>query len=298
MKDQVHYNSTPDQGWSKLRPILDEAMPVNRPARRFAFLWWYTSAVLMSGVLGLFVFRGVDFFTQPITTEVPALNSNQNHNSAPRQTKDELNAHKSKVNTPTTTPALTVPNQKSEPTNIKSDHKNHKSLKPVAPPKTGKKPLPSEPMAEVKTNQMNVVDNLSVATNSSATAAFPHELSTNVEGSASQETMQDRSTQCGIIPFQVVESIPILSNTSLEANETNSNLIIPGKANKVKKSTPFIEPTISASGLIGLNGGVGGSVTAGVDLNVSRRFSVTTGVGYLGYRPDASFFGGAQDFFF
>ena len=73
MQEQPHYNITPEQGWAKMRPALDNAMPADRPSRRFGFLWWSTSAVLMSGVLGIFVFKGTAFFTQQSSSNLPVI---------------------------------------------------------------------------------------------------------------------------------------------------------------------------------------------------------------------------------
>ena len=43
---------TPDQGWAKMKPMLDEAMPVGNASRRYPFLWWTTTAVVLAGLIG------------------------------------------------------------------------------------------------------------------------------------------------------------------------------------------------------------------------------------------------------
>src|SRR6187549_3008471 len=179
MKDQAHYNITPDQGWSKLRPILDDAMPVNRPPRRFAFLWWSTSAVLMSGVVGLFVFNGVDFFTQPIKTEIPVIESNQIKDASSFPKENELKANESKVNTGSAEPIITEPNQKSTPSKSKPETKQQQTIKAVTPVNKNKKPIQTEPIAAVDVDQENVVDNSIIATSatSATSAALPSEKS-------------------------------------------------------------------------------------------------------------------------
>ena len=52
MQEQHHYKTTPDQGWAKMKPILDEAMPVGNASRRYPFLWWTTTAVVLAGLVG------------------------------------------------------------------------------------------------------------------------------------------------------------------------------------------------------------------------------------------------------
>ena len=314
MQEQPHYNITPEQGWSKMRPALDHAMPANRPSRRFGFLWWSTSAVLMSGVVGLFVFKGANFFTQYPTTTLPLMESVKKNTSGNIDSQDESKIFDSKVNINSSIPSAIETEQKNKTTKKEATKNSIPSLKTIVPAKKNTKDKQTEPIAAAIAPLDNEVVsiNTTIASTNSIAAAEPI---SNVEKSDDQEAVANTSmtnapvnellfvlstsdvtaTQSGVIPFQIVEALPGLNASCIPSEDSASDIVYAGSVSKARTSTPFIEPNLAVSGLVGLNGGLGGTASAGADLNVSRRVSITTGLGYMVYTPNASVFGSSLD---
>jgi hypothetical protein len=318
MQEQPHYNITPEQGWSKMRPALDDAMPVGRRSHRFGFLWWSTSAVLMSGVVGLFVFKGDVFFAQHPSSAIPViesiqLNSNDDHSI------DELKTIESQLNTNSSIPAANEQEQKINSTKNESTILTTPSVKAFSPVRNTTKPKQTEPIASAFSPTNNLpagtrsTDIVTAGCISNTSAIDPIATSdqSEVQTSTPNPTLRSGSsdklfrdptsaspgtTQCGVVAFQIVEALPVLNATTLMAEGNTVDVIYSGSVHRSRTTTPFIEPCFAVGGLIGLNGGIGGTASAGADLNVSRRLSVTAGVGYMTYTPDAMVFGSAKDF--
>lgn len=290
MQEQPHYNITPEQGWSKMRPALDDAMPVDRPSRRFGFLWWSTSAVLMSGVIGLFVFKGAAFFMQHPSSTLPAIEATQERSTGTMHTGGQFNPIEPKVNANSSIPAAIEPEQKINSTKNEPTKNNTPSIKALSPAKKNAKAQPSEPIASVINPENNEASTVNATSISTDNIVITEQL-TNVETSDFQSTIPNAPLRSA----QVIESLPGLNASSVRSEERLSDVVYAGSVRRSRTSTPFIEPNISVSGLIGVNGGIGGTASAGADLNISRRFSVSAGVGYLAYTPQASFFGSSKD---
>lgn len=273
-----------------MRPALDDAMPVDRPSRRFGFLWWSTSAVLMSGVIGLFVFKGTAFFTQQSSSNLPVIESTlQNPNSS------IYSAEESKIMVPnvggnTSIPSIHTPEQKINATKNEPTKNSTPSIKAISPAKKNAKAQPSEPIASVINPESNEASAINATSISTGNIAIAEQL-TNVEASDFQSAIPNAPLRNTL----VIESLPGLNASSILSEDRINDVAHAGSVHRSRTSTPFIEPNISVSGLIGLNGGIGGTASAGADLNVGRRFSVTAGIGYLAYSPKASFLGSPKD---
>ncbi|HEY3386865.1 MAG TPA: hypothetical protein VGK46_10165, partial [Saprospiraceae bacterium] len=72
MQEQHPYKITPDQGWAKMKPILDKAMPEDPNKRRYPAAWWSVSAVVVAAVMSILVFD-----TKPSSLEGPFKNETQ-----------------------------------------------------------------------------------------------------------------------------------------------------------------------------------------------------------------------------
>lgn len=273
-----------------MRPALDDAMPADKPSRRFGFLWWSTSAVLMSGVLGLFVFKGVNFFTQYPSTTLPSIESTQRNTSGTLHSMDEAKIIEPTINTSSSIPSTIEPEQKIKTTKKEAAHKNPPTIKSTSPANNSVKPKHTEPIAAA----IAPIDNevfISNVTLGSSNSIVAVESTANVEKSDIQEVVANASLR----NVSVIESLPGLNISTVFSEDNINDVVYPGTIKGARTSTPFIEPSISVSGLIGLNGGIGGTASAGAALNVSRRLSVTTGLGYMAYTPDAMVFGVAKD---
>jgi hypothetical protein len=288
MQEQPHYNITPEQGWSKMRPALDNAMPADRPSRRFGFLWWSTSAVLMSGVVGLFIFKGTSFFTQYPSSVSPVIESIQQNSTGTIHLSNEVKTIESKVNANTAVPSALTPEQKINATKKEATKNSTPSIRALSPAKKNTKPYQTEPIAAtIKNNEPVSISQIQEST-SYTSAVEPNEIG---EKSDIQEVVANTSLR----NVSIIESLPGLNASSVLSNESVNDVVYAGSGHRSRTSTPFIEPSIAVSGLVGMNGGIGGIASAGVDLNVSRRLSVTTGIGYLAYTPQASLFSGSKD---
>ena len=290
MQEQPHYNITPEQGWSKMRPALDDAMPVDRPSRRFGFLWWSTSAVLMSGVIGLFVFKSAAFFTQHPSSALPVIESPLQDTRGGIHSTEESKIIDPKANGNLSIPSTLETSQRINATKNEPTKNSTPSIKAISPAKKNAKAQPSEPIASVINPESNEASTINATSISTDNIAITGQL-TNVKASDFKSAIPNAPLRNAL----VIESLPGLNASSILSEDRISDVVHAGSVRRSRTSTPFIEPTISVSGLIGVNGSIGGTASVGADLNVSPRFSVTAGVGYLAYTPQASFFGSSKD---
>ncbi len=76
MQEQPHYKISPEEGWSRMKPILDKEMPVNKS--RWPILWWSVAAITGIAIASIFLLPGsVQLTDQPAanqsTKEIPAV---------------------------------------------------------------------------------------------------------------------------------------------------------------------------------------------------------------------------------
>ena len=291
MQEQPHYNITPEQGWSKMRPALDDAMPADKPSRRFGFLWWSTSAVLMSGVLGLFVFKGAAFFTEHPSSVLPVIESTQPNTTGTLHSTDDLKTIDSEVNLNPTVPSSIAPEQKINATKNAATKNNTPSIKALSPANKNTKPQQTEPIAAsiipLNTEPVSINATLESTNQNFVVETIARAEMTELQASESNVSLRNS---------QVAESLPGLKASSILSKDNVNDVVYAGSVYRSRTKTPFIEPSIAVSGMVGSNAGLGGIASAGVDLNVSRRVSFTAGVGYMAYSPKTSFFGSSLDY--
>lgn len=299
MQEQHHYKTTPDQGWAKMRPMLDEAMPVGNASRRYPFLWWTTTAVVLAGLVGFTFLKDTIGGANSSTVVnraaiVPAIGQHdeQQNNihtpvSKPNETREIILSPESAA------PALPAmvdkelikPNFTPKPTKS-----NSKSESPV---KAQQKKSVSVPMA--------MSDDHEVKKSLRDDAASEDHSIAIVEGLPNIEESYTSSAP-GLIETlplrngQVVETIPVLHDVSLHLPAYHQDLVPTGTVMKSKQQPSFIEPGLAANGFLGHEGGVGGFGGAGVQMNVSRRFCVTSSIGFFTYNPNGALFGGSRSF--
>lgn len=296
MQEQHHYKTTPDQGWAKMKPMLDEAMPVSTASRRYPFLWWTTTAVVLAGLVG-FTFLKETIAEGNTTTVVnraalvPAIgqHAKQQNNintsvSSPNATKEII------LSSEPATPALPAIEEK-ELTKPSFEPKPAKANS-NAPKKAEQKKVVSIPMAVVDDKAMK---------HSGKKAAIVVEpvLATgdNSQDNAETNSLVEPAMSASIAfrTDRVVDAIPALHEVSFNSPEYHQDFVPNGTVVKSKQHPSFIQPVLAASGFAGHEGGVGGFGGAGVQMNVSRRFCVTSSIGFFTYNPNGALLGGSKE---
>jgi hypothetical protein len=88
------YNKLEDQGWEKMKAMLDAEMPVEGSPKRRAILWWWTGAASI-----LVLLAGLMFFDSPNDTKgIASKNSNKEQitvNNNPKTTDNQQSTKKS-----------------------------------------------------------------------------------------------------------------------------------------------------------------------------------------------------------
>ena len=295
MQEQHHYKTTPDQGWAKMKPMLDEAMPVGTASRRYPFLWWTTTAVVLAGLVG-FTFLKETIAEGNTTTVVnraaivPAIG---------QHAKQQNNINTS-VSAPNATKEIIL---SSEPaTHVQPAIEEKELTKPSFEPKPAKAISKSPGKSEQKkavSIPMAVVDDKAIEHSGKEVAIVVEPIVAT--GDNSQDNVETNSlvepAMSASIAFRndrVVDAIPALHEVSFNSPEYHQDFVPNGTVVKSKHQPSFIQPGLAASGFAGHEGGVGGFGGAGVQMNVSRRFCVTSSIGFFTYNPNGALFGGSR----
>ena len=287
MHDQPQYKITPDQGWAKMKPILDEEMPTSRPSGRSPFLWWTTTTVILVAISSLLFLSGTTspspekpttiISTTPISTIV-APPQKDNNAMLPSGASSGDNGSFDVQSSIKAKPAITVPGKSTrKQTTVPSKTEVSKPIKqPVVVPMAMSNPsMQSTEDIDIRSEEPIVISGLTDVAVVDNTAARPKVM-----------THSDLRNESIIDPLQS------LSELAFVAPDIASQSIPSGTATKAKRQVPLIEPNVAISGLAGAQGGVGWTAGAGADVNVGRRLSITTSLGYLSFNPDASLLGG------
>ncbi len=296
MQEQHHYKTTPDQGWAKMRPMLDEAMPVGTASRRYPFLWWTTTAVVLAGLVGFTLLKdtiGESNSSSVVNRSaiVPAIVQHvkqQNNTNTPASQLNETKEIISSSKTPASgQPAiegkeLIKPNFAPKPaiTNSKSG----------SPKKAEQKKAVSIPMAVVddKESENSRIEAEVVSEPMLTTADVPP-VSMETNSSSVSALIANPPLRNG----QVINALPVLQEVSLNTPGYLQDMVPSGTVLKSKPQPSFIEPTLAVSGFAGQQGGLGAFGGAGINMNISRRFSVTSSVGYFTFNPNGALLGGS-----
>ncbi len=300
MQEQPHYRITPEQGWAKMKPILDEAMPINKPSGRSPFMWWTTSTVVLTALVGIALVNGagratdaypakevnVEISTPGMTGTVESIptssagetqSSGQSKTGADALSQPDIHSSESKT---TREPKLLPPveelksGQKASRAPLPSGSASKK--KAVTVPMAMADPSESQPLIFSDDNQMAKGVAPSVGQNS---------IGLVNEGIADSEIHNPAPRN-----KLVVEPIPSISELSFSGIGQDDAYIPRGTVQKEKRQPSFIEPNVAISGFSGQHGGLGWTGAAGANMNVSRRFSVTASAGYFSFHPNKSLF--------
>ena len=289
MQDQHHYKITPEQGWAKMKPILDEEMPTSRTSGRSPYLWWTTTTLILVAVSSLLFLSGTTssyekastvIFPAPAVTPVaptPASNSKLTPSGTSTSETGSIDAQ-SNINSK---PTIVVPK--------KSNH-SQSSIQPKSSnikPQTQSAVIPmamAEPSSQSSGSFANQPGEASVE-------SVPTDVAVVDDPSARPKVL----THMDLRHDHVIEPLQSVTELAFISTDAASHLIPLVKATKVKRQVPLIEPNVAVSGLVGAQGGLGWSGGAGASVNLGKRLSITTSLGYLSYNPDASFLGGRKE---
>jgi len=304
MQEQPHYKITPDQGWAKMKPILDEAMPLNKPSGRSPFMWWTTSAVVLTTLVGIALVNGAGRATDAYPAADVKLEM-----SAPGMTKaGETNTKSSTSGMQSSEkakPGSAVPDNPVIHTSKAKASVDTKLISPVDEVKSGQKaagaslpaakahkkqavtvpmamadPAESQPLHLTADEQMEDAIIRAIEQNSNG-------VSMNVTGDSDISTPASRNRF-------VVDPIPSISELSFAGSRQDAPIIPQSKVQKGKSQPSFLEPNVVISGFSSQHGGLGWTGAAGANMNVSRRFSITSSLGYFAFHPNSTLFGSLQ----
>jgi hypothetical protein len=302
MQEQHHYKITPEQGWAKMRPTLDEAMPVGNASRRYPFLWWTTTAVVLAGLVGFTFLKDTIAEGNSSTVInraaiVPAIGQHINQ-------QNNINSINTSASQSTETKEVIISTESTIPAQPTIEEKE--LIKPTIEPKATKTTSKSQSSKRADQKKsvsipMAVIDEKALENSTLQGESVIEPIVAN--GDNSQDILEANSfvepAMVASVPLRnerVVDAIPALFEVSFNSPEYHQDLVPSGTVIKSKRQPSFIEPGLAASGFIGHEGGIGGLIGAGAQMNVSRRFCITSSMGFFTYNPNSALFGGSRTF--
>jgi hypothetical protein len=289
MQDQPHYKITPEQGWAKMKPILEEAMPAGRSSRRFPFLWWSTTAVLITAISGFLLLNGTSSFNE------------QTSATSSKIMTPATGLHDSKVISPAS------PESKVEPdnTNQSIQTSDQETITPAHPSNpssdTPRGNTSSKVKSKIKSNKVVPLAIVVDEKQMDISSAIP--ISNEVAGSgvSSDHDSDNGIVETASLPYvslrdqQVVDPLTSIGVLAFMTPDMDTPGVPAGTVTKARHQPRRIEANLAVSGLAGAQGGRGLYGGAGANVNMGRHFSLTTGVGYLSFNPDATLLGGSKE---
>lgn len=330
MQEQHPYKTTPDQAWNHMGSILDREMPVPQHSRRF-LVWWFAAASVI-GIIGLTFFlqtgdaslnnlvdqtkhstKSTIISSKEIdtTTSEPSKPSEPTEPTEPTEPSESFESSESigstispkksenYISEPVTDNIQNHARDKNKKQNLQHDHDGKSSIaenkllsNSVNTPHFNNNPKRSqeqsaEPVTENKTAKFIVESNESKST------INQNNVTT---GSTPVLNSDDQASTLMLREIETINYLPTL--TSVISSEENFEItgIEPGNINKINRTKKLITPHIYAAGIAGSQNGLGLSLGAGVDVNISSRLSFNTSLGYQAYKPDAISFALERDF--
>lgn len=299
MQDQPHYNITPEQGWARMKPALDDAMPTGRSSRRFAW-WWISSLMILATVIGFGLFKSD--LTSSATHSIPLEKSNAGDmlmtTPSTPATDADTPASPTQISTSDNT-TLTPESQEAKhiiiPSGTKAAKQEAKSTAPVTSHnlktknKTSKAAQPVRPSAPMANSTMPV--SLPEASGPEAnspmdqTALF--QATTEITGSESENATSRRQ-------WYVTNPIPGIDEMALDNVTDQDRHVSTITADRLKPRPHFLEPYLYLNALAGINSSSGWSGGAGVQINLGRKLSLLTSAGYMKYNPNTPLVGASK----
>lgn len=300
MQDQPHYNITPEQGWARMKPALDEAMPTGKSSRRYGW-WWMSSLLMITGVIGFTYLNDstVSSDHKPAATQlspsdlkteaaspIPAASQiSKVHTNTSELPLDRSTQQKSGIEESSTRPPSTKSQKPPQSSKSPSSSKNvnAKSDGPSLPSSAkGSEPMASTTMPGASTSSSESV---------SAQDALEAPFSSASSGTGAENLTSSFPTNRTVLLTHPIPGIEILA---FEGSSNQDFSISTTMANKLKPKPHLLEPYLFINALAGINQSSGWSSGAGVNINVGQKLSLSTAAGYMRYNPNTSLVGGAK----
>ncbi len=296
MKEQPRYNKTPEQGWTGMKSILDTAMPVEKSPRQVPIFWWAASAVVMAGLFGYIFFNG-DIAEAPLVSSKEKILQEpfqRNDFQQEEQTKGEsitTNQTKEKLEEtiPTQYTEINGENELSTTNPVRNEVISSEKKAPGSKLKSKAKgtivtPMASSDRSRADDLDMPVTDKLySEGKADGERVALHHPIAV--------ASIDDIQLTPALRNNQVLNPMSSLSASAITNERDRGFVMYPTSYVKAKRNPSFFNPTVAVSTLIGKQSGLGVYGGAGLDYNISRKFSLTTAIGYAAYMPNAHFLG-------
>ncbi len=291
MKEQVPYNVTPEQGWSSMKSILDQEMPVRHQRRRFAFWWWSAGLIVLAGLGGYAAWSGMT--TSVSGQRVPATPPAEKKEVPPAPDAYTANTNHS---TPTIQPGESQKGLYAEGSEPVPASEEHKSGPPLATPAVHK--VIKNTSSASKAMAANTTVSNPVIPGAMSAADLPGTVIT-------QPSMVDPTPQDPLLVAredgrngQVFFRIPSLALAPMDT-ETEPAIPVLHKTSEPVRSAKrsvltHFHPYVAADGLSGFSGGGGYMIQGGVEMALSSRFQLRAGAGFRTFDPGLSLFSGSH----
>ena len=286
MPEQAHFKTTSDQGWSQMKIILDQEMPIEKRSRRLIVIWPFAGILLM-GLAGLFLLQANASSTEsnlPVVPlqETPTKTLPKQENQIEEKKEIDKNGFAFQDAGTSGASMNSEANKKSAP-GKKSLAVSNSSPTKTENISTNKTPSTSNPEIPT-TGNIVFIDADAYLTNTEEEANIISEenvLTTTVEAHHEQDF---QSQYLPVAPIPTMD----LSYFTIPINELGS--IQASAFTKPVKHRIYINPNIEASVLSGFNGGTGWFAGAGAGIKLSPKFDLTASLGYRSFSPGASIF--------
>lgn len=283
---------TPEQGWSQMTAILDEAMPVARRSRRTLIYWWSAAAVASFAIIALIVLLDIN---TTFSDQFSANQSKELQKSQPVITNDDKVSESTSVTKTTEEQAITngspsettTATSESAPTdNISETHSNSPSIANQTS-KTKKVTTNSIVLTEEHFDDLAIIQQQEDlhATNVTRAIDAANETAEIDEYQKAIDLSDNRND--AILAF-----LPL---NQLDEFDINNDPEIITEPSLKKRSSKF-RPHLAAGILRSFSNGLGVNFGGGLNVHLGGKFSLTGDVAYQYYDTDASLaFGSSQD---
>ena len=279
---------TPEQGWARMEPILDQAMPVPQRSRRFILFWWTAAAVIAVGLIGYGTWMNRDAFTEPVAyeqshhKEVPAVQQTDDAGKIPStnsvidqqeivpanrsERQDESNGNESK-------------NSVSQPRSFATGSSGKSKSSHAAPVVSSKHEFPASVAAQ--SGEMVEVENEVIAAGNSTMNA------TAITGIAEPVVT---SSETSLVEMNAVDFLPLAHVAWDQSSDITMDIEHSEIRRSVMANKKVLSPYLSVSGLAGFENGYGGHGGAGLDFAITPALSLSADLGYAVYKPQGELF--------
>lgn len=300
MQDQPHYNITPEQGWARMKPVLDQAMPAGKPSRRLGW-WWMPFMLLVTAGIGFTWFNDSSVSTDGKTTAtrvspgelhtIPAANERTtiptpSSTAAPFETAVQSSTSQhAAIEASAVSPSTNNSQKRSTTSNTPSSKTSNKTK--TNRPTNSKPSRAKEPMASNTVPDKSPASFESVPTHKASEIGNSNASSGIVADNLSGVVVANRN-------IMMTQPIPSIEDIAFESSWNQDVTVGTTTADKLKTRPHLLEPYLFINALAGINRSSGWSSGAGVNVNLGHKLSLVTSIGYLNYNPNAPLIGGTK----